>query len=225
MHKETNFINKRYGKLVVIKLDHTKQSPCGHKVKMWLCKCDCGNTKIVTTGSLTSGQTKSCGCYRRDRITKLNTSHNMSKSSLYKAWCNMKMRCTNPNYTDYYDYGGRGITICEEWLEFEAFKEWAYNNGYYEEKVNGKNLLSLDRIDVNGNYEPSNCRWATNTQQANNKRNTRRFFYNGQNLTVREWSDITGISYTTLARRLFNPTWTVERALTQPVHKYNKNTN
>lgn len=136
----------------------------------------------------------------------------------------MKMRCTNQNYTDYYDYGGRGISICEEWLSFENFKKWALENGYKEEKVNGKNILSLDRIDVNGDYCPENCRWATNRQQANNKRNNTRFYYNGQNLTAREWSEITGIGFGTLVGRLHNPSWTIERALTQPVRKRRQKT-
>lgn len=217
-----NFIDltgKRYGRLVVIKLDHIQKQPCGRNERHYLCKCDCGNNKVVRACSLRSGNTTSCGCYQKELLTQRQSTHKMSKTPLYKAWCNMKMRCTNPNYTDYYDYGGRGISVCEEWQSFDNFKEWAFKNGYKDEKKNGKNLLSLDRIDVNGNYCPENCRWATYSQQANNKRNTRRFYFDGQYLTAREWSVITGINYGTLVRRLHKPSWTIERALTEPTHK------
>lgn len=217
--KFTDLTGKRYGRLVVIKLDHSQKLPCGKIERHYLCKCNCGDYKVVRACSLRNGNTTSCGCYAREMLSKRQTTHNMSKTPLYKAWRNMKIRCTNPNYTDYYDYGGRGISICEEWLSFENFKEWALENGYKDEKINGKNLLSLDRIDVNGNYEPNNCRWATNSQQANNKRNNSRFFYDGKYLTARQWSEVTGIPFTTLVSRFHNPSWTIERALTQPVRK------
>lgn len=137
----------------------------------------------------------------------------------------MKLRCTNPNYTDYCDYGARGISICNEWMSFENFKNWALKNGYKEKKINGKNILSLDRIDVNKGYSPNNCRWATNKEQANNKRNNVRYYYNGQNLTLGEWSEIVGISYGTLSSRIHGMNWSIERALTEPIHKKTIKTN
>lgn len=216
---------KRYGKLVVIKLDHIQKFPCGKNERHYLCKCDCGNYKVVRACSLRNGNTKSCGCYAKEMLSKRQRKHNMSKTSLYKAWRNMKLRCTNPNYTDYCDYGARGISICNEWMSFENFKNWALKNGYKEKKINGKNILSLDRIDVNKGYSPNNCRWATNKEQANNKRNNVRYYYNGQNLTLGEWSEIVGISYGTLSSRIHGMNWSIERALTEPIHKKTIKTN
>lgn len=210
---------KRYGRLSVIKLDHVQIKPCGKNEMYYLCKCDCGNYKVVRACSLRSGNTTSCGCYVKEMLSKRQTTHNMSKTALYKTWCNMKARCYNTKREDYSEYGGRGIKVCPEWMIFENFQSWAMENGFKEEKVKGKNLLSLDRIDVNGNYCPENCRWATNRQQANNKRNNIRFYYNGQNLTLGEWSEVTGISYGTLSTRVHRLKWTIERTLTEPIHK------
>ena len=223
--KLIDLTGKRYGRLVVEKLDHIQKLPCGKNERHYLCKCDCGNYKVIRACSLRSGDAKSCGCYHKELLLKRQTTHNMTKTTLYKAWCNMKARCYNTRRKDYCNYGGRGITMCEEWKDFEVFKEWALKNGYKEKKVNGKNILSLDRIDVDGNYCPENCRWATDKQQANNKRTTKRFYYNGQNLTAREWSDLLGINYVTLVGRLHNSSWSVERALTEPVHRYRQNVN
>ena len=225
MHKKLDLTGQRYGRLVVLGLAYTKQENCGNITKFWLCKCDCGNTKIVRMCCLRNGTTSSCGCYSKELVSKRNATHRMSKTTLYKAWSNMKARCYNKNRSDYSEYGGRGIKVCEEWNVFENFKTWALENGFKEEKPHGKNLLSLDRINVDGDYEPSNCRWATDREQANNKRNNTRFFYNGKNLTAREWSEITGINFGTLVGRLHNPRWTIERALTEPVHKYKQKAN
>lgn len=223
--KFVNLSGKRYGRLVVIKLDHVQKLPSGKNEMFYLCKCDCGKSKVIRASSLRNGYTQSCGCYMKEMLSKRQSVHNMSKSTLYKAWCNMKARCFNTRRKDYCDYGGRGITMCEEWKDFEVFKEWAMKNGFKEEKVKGKNILSLDRVDVNGNYCPDNCRWATDKEQANNKRNTRRFYYKGKNLTAREWSDLLGINYGTLVGRLHKSSWSVEKALTEPIRKYKQNTN
>lgn len=165
----------------------------------WLCKCDCGNTTIVNSHNLVSGNTKSCGCYMKERIKKTNTIHGFTKSRLYSVYLGMKQRCYNKKSPAYKSYGGRGVKICDEWLSkatgFVAFKNWALKNGYTEN-------LSIDRIDVNGNYEPSNCRWTNELVQANNKRTNRFIIYKGERKTMAEWSRIFGISYSAIQYRL-----------------------
>lgn len=217
MAKSIDLTGQRYGRLVVLKLYEVRDNPCGHKYKVWLCKCDCGTIKPVIQGCLRNSETKSCGCLQKELLSERQKTHGKTNTSLYKAWCNMKSRCETKNRADFNDYGGRGIKVCPEWEVYLNFEKWALENGYNEEKINGKNVLSLDRIDVNGDYCPDNCRWATYSQQANNKRNTRRFCYSGKNMTAREWAIETGIPYRTLVGRLHNPKWTIERALTQPV--------
>ena len=159
---------------------------------MWLCKCDCGNFITVLSSSLKREHTRSCGCLSIETRTK----HNLSNTRLYQIYCTMKQRCCNSNDMAYKDYGGRGITICKEWLDsFTAFYDWAIANGYKED-------LTIDRIDVNGNYEPSNCRWLSRGEQSKNtRRNVYATFY-GETKTLSEWARIANIPQTTFCRRI-----------------------
>ena len=136
------------------------------------------------------------------------------RSRLYSIYIGMKERCSNPQHCAYSNYGGRGISYCEDWQTFQNFKTWAEQNGYTDN-------LTLDRIDVNGNYEPSNCRWSTFKEQQNNRTNNHLIEYNGELKTLQQWGEIFGIKWTTLYKRLQSG-WDIEKALTTPVRKYNK---
>lgn len=151
--------NQRFGKLVAVEYAGYKNGRT-----YWLCKCDCGNTKTIMAHSLKSGKTQSCGCIHKRQLIDRNKKHNMSKLKLYNRWKTIKARCYNPKVQAYKNYGGRGITMCDEWKnDFQLFYKWAINNGYQEN-------LTIDRINNNGNYEPNNCRWTTMAEQNKNKR-------------------------------------------------------
>lgn len=157
-------------------------------VVKWDCLCDCGKRAVIKSDSLLSGHTKSCGCRK--------VKHGFSnKERLYDTWKNMRRRCSDPNNKRWLQYGGRGISICEEWDDYKVFREWAMNNGYTDE-------LTIDRMDVDGNYNPDNCRWATEKVQANNTSRNRYFEYQGEKFSMSELADLLGITYATLQHRV-----------------------
>ena len=204
-----------YGRLTVIKRVDDYISPSGDRKVQWLCKCKCGKEVIVTGNNLKNGNSKSCGCYNRELLPKINSTHNASNTRLYHIWTCMKDRCYNPKNKKYKDYGGRGIIICDEWInDFETFANWAYDNGYVENVSRGE--CTIDRIDVNGNYCQQNCRWVNQKVQTNNKRNNHYITYNGETHTVTEWNNILGYKKGVLSRRIFSG-WSIEDAFTKPV--------
>ena len=180
----------------------------------WRCRCSCGNETIVAGGNLRNGHTLSCGCLMRERAANVNKTHGETGSRLYHIWVSMKRRCLNPSVKSYSAYGGRGITVCKEWLNYEPFRDWALANGYAED-------LTIDRIDNNGGYEPRNCRWATYLQQGNNKRDNHFISFCGEVYTLLEWSRILGIHRSTLFNRL-KKSKTIEDAFLRPIRRINR---
>lgn len=179
----------------------------------WKCICDCGNVSIVSSGNLISGKSKCCGCERKAKTIKISTKHGMCHERIYRIYRGMVSRCNNKNNYSFKNYGGRGISVCDNWLGdsgFENFYKWSIENGYSEE-------LTIDRIDVNGNYEPDNCRWTTVNQQANNMRTNRVYVFNNESHTLSEWAKISGINYLTLRSRIDDLGWEFKKALTEPV--------
>jgi len=164
--------------------------------------CDCGNEHIATIDSVKRELTKSCGCFYH---------HGMVGTPEYKSWAGMIQRCTNAKDKRYTEYGGRGISVCDEWISFKAFYSSMGDKP-------GENY-SIDRIDNNGNYEPGNCRWATKTQQSRNTRSNVIIKYNGETKCLKEWSETLGLGYKALWYRI-NCGWTVERAFTTPIRKW-----
>lgn len=206
MSKAQDLTNLRFGRLTVIKdVGRSKDRQI-----LWLCKCDCGNEKIVRAGNLKNGHIRSCGCLQQESRKIHSVTHGLSKTRIYKIYLGMKKRCYNKNYIQFDLYGGRGITICNEWLsDFINFYEWSMNNGYND-------TLSIDRIDYNGNYCPENCRWATTKEQNLNTRKNRFITFNNETHTLKEWAEICHLSYRALQHRL-DRKWSIERALTTPL--------
>ena len=200
-HNFKDETGKRYGKLTVISYEMTNGKA------FWKCKCDCGNETLVAGDKLRSGRTKSCGCIQQaHRKEGFHKSHGMTDTRLYYEWCNMKSRCNNLKNIMYKNYGGRGIKVCDEWLDFETYMEWALSHGYTDN-------LTIERVDVNGNYEPSNCKWITNKEQYLNRTDTHLVTAFGKTQTIKEWSEETGIKYDTIHARLKYYGWSAEDAV------------
>lgn len=198
-----DLVGERYGRLLVVQ--KAKRMGAGGEV-YWFCQCDCGNARDFRASSLRSGRAKSCGCYHKERITL----HGMTASATFKSWDSMLQRCLNPHSPDYARYGGRGIKVCPQWVaSFDAFLA---DMGLRPEGA------TLDRKDVNGNYEKSNCRWATLSRQQRNKRDTPMLKWQNVTLSWADWADRTGIPSKVIGWRLAKG-WPPDRALTEPVAK------
>ena len=206
MGKIKDMAGSRYGKLTVKGLDGVRNG-----LAWWLCECECGNTAIVRGTSLRSGQTKSCGCIFKQMNATRWYRHGESHTRLHNLWCGMLQRCYDTNGKEYHRYGGRGIGVCEEWLVYENFRDWAKSTGYDESASFGE--CTLDRVDNDGNYEPSNCRWISLSEQFINRGNQYTVTYRGETLTVSQWSKKVGIEYRTLLYRI-KKGWDLDKAFT-----------
>lgn len=201
MSAKMNIIGRRFGRLTVVSYHGTKNNRT-----LWKCLCDCGRYAVVSGKCLNNGNTKSCGCLRKQNAKKLFTKHGKSGKRIYMIWAGVKTRCYNKTRKYYKYYGGRGITMCDEWKDdFQAFYNWSMSNGYNDN-------LTIDRIDVNGNYEPNNCRWVTMKQQNRNSRHNIKSTYNNETHCLSEWCEILGLNYNNVKYRLYN-NWSIERAL------------
>lgn len=203
-----DLINKKFNRLLVIRKVADKKT-------LLECLCDCGKTVYTYPKDLISGNVKSCGCYRLDRIKKLQSKHNMAHTRLYGIWKGLRQRCDFSWGKSYDRYGGRGIKVCDEWdNDFTAFYDWAISNGYDENAPFGQ--CTIDRIDTNKDYCPENCRWVTLKEQANNRTNTLFYTYNNETHSLADWARIINIDYQTLYTRIHKKHWDIERALTTP---------
>ena len=182
MRKRKNLIGQTFGRLTVIAEGETRELSNKRKQYYWLCQCNCGSKpKEITQNCLLNGETISCGCYHSEHNHEYGFKHGMSNTRIYTIWSGMIQRCCNPNAKNYPRYGGRGITICEEWKEFKNFYDWSKISGYTDN-------LTIERLDNNGNYCPENCTWITKQKQMRNKRRNDYIQYNDEELTLTEWA-------------------------------------
>lgn len=215
MKKNIDLVGNKYNYLTVINYSHKK-----NKNHYWLCVCDCGKEKAIRQNYLLSNYTISCGCYNKKKVKETHTKHGLHKNRLYNVWLSIKTRCYNKNFHSYYNYGGRGITVCDEWKnDFMAFYNWAMKNGYKEEILkNGKNKWTLDRINNDSGYSPENCRWVDMKVQSNNTRVNHKITYKGETLNLKEMAKKYNLSVSRLSRRL-SKGWSIERAIEEPINK------
>jgi len=206
MEKPIDLTGKRFGKLTVLSFNKKEK---GHYY--WNCICDCGTECVKDGDRLRRLETKSCGCYRASRVT----THGKHNSRIYRIWRDMKTRCSCPSAKAYERYGGRGINYIAEWEEFEPFYNWAINNGY-------KDGLTLDRIDYNGNYEPSNCKWSTMKEQSRNTSKNTLVTYKNETHCLAKWAEILNIKPSTLYGRL-HMGWSIEKAFETPIIERKRN--
>lgn len=198
---------RKFGRLTAVR--QASEMPRRTSGLVWECACDCGSTTHVPVGYLTSGNTTSCGCAHREMVSALgkkSAKHSMTGSPEYRSWQSMRQRCNDPECKDYRNYGARGIKVCDRWEDFAAF---------YADMGDRPIGTTLDRIDNSGNYEPSNCRWADQKTQSNNRRANVVLTYDGKSLTVAQWSEIVGVERKTIEYRIRSG-WATERALTTP---------
>ena len=208
-------IGQRFGKLTILSKAEDYISKSNRHYTAWRCRCDCGNEVVKLGRVLERGYALSCGCSKSQDYP--------SHEKLYDVWISIKQRCNNPNDSSYGNYGGRGIRVCDEWLNsYLSFREWAYKNGYSPE--DSFHNSTVDRINVNGNYCPENCRIVNRKIQNDNTTRTRYITVNGETHTIKEWAKIKNINPHTLYMRLYKDHWDEEKAIITPVHiRYRNN--
>lgn len=214
-HRIKDLKGQRFGRLFVKEYVGSE-----NKRSMWLCKCDCGKEKIISSKNILTNNVRSCGCLKDKGFTKGDVVKGGHKNRLYKVYKSMIHRCYYPKEKAYKNYGGKGVIVCEEWLKsYPTFEKWALDNGYDINAPFGK--CTLDRIDVNGNYEPSNCRWVDMKAQLNNTTWNIKLTANGETLTFEEWSNKLGVNINTLRSR-YRKGMSDEKIINTPIGKYTR---
>lgn len=186
---------EKVNRLTFLELDRVHVTPSGHRKPYWKVQCDCGSVFSVLANSVTTGHTKSCGCLHKEATSVSRTKHGESDTRLYYIWENMKKRCLNPKVEKYKNYGARGISIYEAWLDYVEFSSWAKSSGYSDE-------LTLERIDVNGDYTPANCKWITHTEQARNRTTNKWVTIEGERYSPSELEELYNIPVKTIYARI-----------------------
>lgn len=210
MIKVNDLTGQRFERLTVIERDCNDRGNGAY----WICKCDCGNYNVVRGAELRNGHTKSCGCQKNENTSSRMRTHGMRKTRLYNTWQCIRARCYNEKIRNFRHYGGKGIAVCDEWRNsFESFRDWAMANGYNDS-------LTIDRIDVDGDYCPENCRWVDMVVQENNTSRNHYLTYKNETRSMADWARIKGLNYHTLRHRI-SLGWSVERALEEPIRKWN----
>lgn len=218
MQKQEIHIGDVFGRWKVVDDNYIIKN--NHRQYLCRCSCEVHTERYVDEFNLRRGKSLSCGCLTKETTSIRMKKHGKSKKSkLYNVWVSMRRRCNCKTSAEYSSYGGRGILICKEWDDFEVFEKWSLENGYDETAPKG--VCTLDRIDVNGNYEPSNCRWISLSEQGNNRRNTIRLTYNGKTQTLLEWANELGMSHDNLYNRYYEG-WDVDRLLQPNAEKVGK---
>lgn len=212
MSKASDLTGQRFCRLVAIA--PTNKRTKGKNI-IWECRCDCGNTAYVDSGNLKIRKNQSCGCLRKEMTSLLNKTHGGKNERLYGVWMDMRRRCNDSSMAGYENYGGRGIKVCDEWLHsYSIFRDWALGNGYDPLAPRGK--CTIERIDVNGNYEPDNCEWITISQQALNRTNSLLLTYRGKTQNASLWDEELGFPSGTVAKR-YRRNWIYEEIFTKPI--------
>jgi hypothetical protein len=214
-----DFTPETFGRLTTI--GPAFRLPIGNKYRsavFQVCSCSCGGCVVARVDHLRSSATASCGCLALESIQKLRRTHGQSECAEYKIWTSMRARCHNSTSQSYSRYGGRGIKICKRWSEEDGFVNFLEDMG---NRPSGSH--SIDRIDVNGDYCPENCRWATSKEQANNRRSNKTLEYQGETKNLCEWAAIFAMDWSTLLARL-NRGWSIDKALTTPIRPIKRTT-
>lgn len=212
MGKFKDLTGMKFGKLTVLERAEDYVQPSGRHRIQYKCLCDCGNEKVILGDNLSCGYTQSCGCLQKERASEACKTHGETDTRLYGVWCAMKRRCYQTYDPKYPFYGGRGIVMCDEWRnDYIAFRDWAYAHGYDPNAPRGE--CTLDRIDVNGNYYPDNCRWVDMQTQMNNVRSNHTICYQNEIHTIAEWSRKLNVAYQKLYSALSKHDFDMEKAL------------